>query len=224
MKLKYAITLLLFSCLGLSALTAQSNLKDKLQLRNFFKDDDMPVHYLDEILSSSTEVKAICIQKEDLIPTYYGELCLLDSILNYQKDSFSHKVQSVERLYLETYLPENLVQLLAQSASVKTIMIKPLKKSYPKREIQKLSLLKKFEQLNYIEIADTSLAFIECIQQLENLDTVVWLNKYIPTLYLDRLTQINTLIIHHHQDAYNYRSWEIPPSFKSDFPTQLKTL
>lgn len=153
------------------------------------------------------EIKALSIKKSDLMPPFYGELCLLDSILRYDKDKFFKRIQLVESLYLETYLPDELIQLLMQSGTIKNIMLKPAKGFYSSKELQKISLFKNFKQVNYLEGADTSLAFIEGLQQLEQLDTLVWLDKNLQNPYLGRLSNITTLIIHKYPNQGNYPKW-----------------
>lgn len=209
---------LFFQLLFILDLSAQSCIKTD----HFFRSEGTSVYCLEEVLSATKDIKALSIQKSDLIAPFYGKPCLLDSILQHHLDSFIHKIQFVENLYLYSYLPPNLIELLAKNASIKRILLKPAENAYSSSELQQISLLNKFKEVSYFEGADSSLLFIECLQQFSKLDSVVWLNEALQNRHLGSLTNITTFIIDHYGDA-NYR-WRSKIRHLYNFPPQLKTI
>ncbi len=218
-KFKY---FLFFQFLIIIDLSAQNCIKTD----SFFKSKDKSVYCLEEVLSATKDIKALCIKRSDLISSFYGKSCLLDSILQHHQDSFVKKIQSVENLYLNIYLPKNLIELLAKKASIKRIMLKPSEKSYSSYELQQIYLLSKFKDLTYFEGADSSLLFIKCLQQFSKLDTLVWLDKNLQNRYLGRLMNITTFIIDNYGEI-KYRWWNNGIKryiYTYHFPPQLKNI
>lgn len=225
MRNTFRYSLFLFLLLSLH-LSAQKGASMPLEVspKNFFKKANLPVYTLQEVLNASKPVRALSIQESDLIPTSYGELCLLDSLLDYNRQAFLEKVQLVERLYLQRTLPKRLVQLLAQVTSINTVLLQPSKHTYSPRELQQIESLQAFKELRYLEGADTSLAFIQCLQNFQALDTLVWLDVYLQNRYFEQLTNVSTLIIHKYPDVYVYNPWSRPRQLIFNFPKQLTSI
>jgi hypothetical protein len=218
-KFKY---FLFFQFLIILDLSAQNSIKTD----NFFRSKEEPVYSLSEVLDANKDIKALCINKSDLITPFYGKPCLLDSILQHHQDKFVKRIQSVENLYLNTYLPQNLIEVLAKNASIKRIMLKPSEDSYSSHELQQIYLLSEFKDLQYFEGADSSLLFIECLQQFNKLDTLVWLDKKLQNRYLGQLMNITTFIIDNYGDI-KYKWWNNGIKryiYTYHFPPQLKNI
>lgn len=223
-KLKYLLVLS-FQVLLISVALAQPSTKEEpLDVDAFYRRNSGQVYCLKEVLSTTGVIKGLCINKSDLIPSAYGELCILDSILKFNPDRFLKKIRAVESLYLAAYLPEHIVQLLVKATSIKNIMLKPVYGAYTPKELQQICLLQQFKEVNYLEGADTSLAFINCLQGFEQLDTLVWLNRTLQNPYLGQLTNITTLLIEQYLDINDYSNWSSYRYRPFNFPAQLKTI
>ena len=194
---------------------------------SFFRKYSQKIYCLDEVLGATERIDALCIKSEDLVSPLYGSLCLLDSIFLHSPDSFKEKVKSLKSLYVYGYLPPNLIELLKEAqAPINAIMLRPPNQGYKVHDFQSICLLKQFHDLSYIECADTSARLVECIQQFDQLDTLVWLNIYGQNPYLDRLMNITTLILHQytgftsHNTVSNWNFWS--DSILFNFPAQLQ--
>lgn len=199
-----------------------SSAQQCIEADTFYKKTEAVVYCLREVLSTDDKIEALCIKKSDLKVPFYGEMCLLDSIMQYKKELFAKKIKDVKSLYVYSYLPPPFITLLAQSTAIEHIMFRPSTRNNIQKNLQNICLYKQLKQVRYLECADTSLALVNCLNQLEQLDTLVWLDVAAQNPYLNRLKNIEAFIIHDY-GKYSPLMSNIEKSHSFNFPAQLKS-
>ncbi len=224
MDIKLKLALLILWIIG-GQLSAQKCLKKD----SFFVKSEAPIYCLEEVLSATVPVQALCVRRSDLM-SFYGELSLVYSIMTHYSDSFAAKIKPVKNLYVYEYVPLEFIQWLAQNTSIEKVMFRPNSRSYTSQNLQNIGDYKYFEHLKYIECADTSLLVAKGLKQIVQLDTLVWLDIYTQNPYLHQVSSISTLILYQYAkkrlynpaENWSYSSYDKPIVFS--FPTQLQSI
>jgi hypothetical protein len=190
----------------------------------FHREIDEYIFEVKDIWTSPSYPSVLYIKRNDLIPSAPGELCLLDSVLQFASGGIASRTQFLDVLYLEVPLPEHAVKALTELSTITHILLQPSKMGYTQQEFKRLEALQGFKDLEYLEAADTSLAFIERLRTLENLHTLVWLDTLFQNPYLEHLINIKTLIIGQYKNLFSYPVWRNPRKGDAFFPCQLTVI